>query len=255
MKRFGRFSKIIVGALALGVLLSASAVQASVGKAVVRAVRGSADFSSGDGQWKVLKVGRNLRPGAIIRTHAESEVDLFLGVNGPVVRVTENTQLGLDALTYQEVGDDIPVINTRLDLEAGRILGNVKKMAAASKYEVETPNGVAGIRGTEYDISADGTIRVISGTVVFNFQPPGAQISTQIINAGQAFDPNTGQVIDIPANIIDQLTAEFTDIGALPEIKRPPQVPTPENEPEELPEDTATDDSTKDSPYGPKGRR
>ena len=67
----------------------------------------------------------------------------------------ENTLLGIDKLTVTQTGADV-VTETQLDLKAGHIFGMVKKMSAASKYEVKIPNGVAGIRGTVYDISAEG---------------------------------------------------------------------------------------------------
>ena len=80
-------------------------------------------------------------------------MDVFLGVNGPTLRVTADTTVALDSLSYTGSGDDA-VIETKLDLEDVRILGEVRKISAASKYEVKTPTGVAGIRSTKYDIRA-----------------------------------------------------------------------------------------------------
>ena len=41
-----------------------------------------------------------------------------------------------------------------LNLVSGTILGNVKKISANSRYEITTPHGVAGIRGTDWMVSA-----------------------------------------------------------------------------------------------------
>ena len=79
-----------------------------------------------------------------------------------MVRIWENTLLGIDKLTETQTGADV-VTETQLDLKAGHIFGTVKKMSAASKYEVKIPNGVAGIRGTVYDISAEGVVKVSVG--------------------------------------------------------------------------------------------
>jgi len=164
-------------ALAAALLLSATA-HAKANKAVVRAVRGGAAEITKDGKtWKAAKVGDQLGEHSAVKTDANATVDLFLGDNGPVVRVTKDTTLGIDRLDVESSGIE-KVIETQLDLRSGTILGNVKKMAAASKYEVKTPVGVAGIRGTEYEISSNGKVKVYTGTVVVVYivdnvpQPP-----------------------------------------------------------------------------------
>ena len=191
MRPVGALSKILSLAVALAAFVSAATLQAAPQKntAVVRAVRGTANYSTDAGaNWKKLSVGNKLEQNSVIRTAPGSTVDLFLGVNGPVVRVTEATTMGIDKLTMDAAGAGETVIETQLDLRNGRILGNVKKMAAASKYEVKTPQGVAGIRGTRYDIRADGTVTVIEGTVIVVYVV-GGQASTATVNAGQTATP------------------------------------------------------------------
>src|SRR5437016_2380401 len=170
MKYVGRLMGKMVPCSVAILALSLVSLQAQTqqGSATVFGLKGSADYSDGGGTWMPLKVGKVLRAGAIIRTAPDSQVDLNLKRNGPVVRVTQNTTLGLDKILFENAGADV-VIETQLDLKAGRILGKVNKTAAASKYEVKTPHSVTGIRGTEYDISADGMVVVKTGslTVVF----------------------------------------------------------------------------------------
>jgi len=48
-----------------------------------------------------------------------------------MVRIWENSRLGLDKLTSTETGANV-VTETQLDLQAGHIFGSVKKMSAAS---------------------------------------------------------------------------------------------------------------------------
>jgi hypothetical protein len=153
--------------LAMGTLLCANSMLAEVTKnsAVVRTVRpaGGASYSTDKGQtWKTLSVGSLLEQGATIKTTPNTVVDLFLGDNGPVVRLSENTRLSIDRLVRENVGQE-KVIETLLDLEWGRILGNVKKLAAASRYEVKMTKGIVSIRGTQYDISSDGRVAVVNG--------------------------------------------------------------------------------------------
>ena len=51
-----------------------------------------------------LKVGAVLYSGATIKTGPGSIVDLFLGNSAGVVRITENTTLGLDKLAFTDTG-------------------------------------------------------------------------------------------------------------------------------------------------------
>ena len=117
------------------------------------------------------------------------------------VRITANSVLGIDKLSTMQTGSDV-VTDTQLDLKAGRILGNVKKMSAASKYEIKLPNGVAGIRGTFFDISAEGLVRVVTGSVVVAYVGPDGTVVTQVVSGGQQFDSRTGQLSPIPPEVL-----------------------------------------------------
>lgn len=188
MKSFRRLSLGYFVALAAAALLSAT-VEAAPNKAVVRAVRGDAQISNNKGQsWAKAKVGQALAANSLIKTPKGGSADLFLGENGPVVRVTEDTIMGIDKLDLEATGLE-KVIETQLDLKNGRILGSVKKLAAASKYEVKTPVGVAGIRGTEYSISSSGVLNVVSGTVVIVYVVDGVVQPPVIANTGQQVQP------------------------------------------------------------------
>ena len=224
MTPVGAVSRVLGFAVACAAFLSASTTQAAPeqNKAVVRAVRGTANFSTDRGaNWKALKVGTSLNQNSVVRTAPGSTVDLYMNENGPAVRITENTTMGIDRLTVDRTGAD-NVIETQLDLRNGRILGNVRKLAAASKYEVKTPQGVAGIRGTRYDISADGTVRVIEGQIVVVYIVNGIA-STATVNAGQqSRPPTTGggqvEVTPIPPAVLAQISSEVPPADPEPTI-------------------------------------
>jgi hypothetical protein len=218
------FRSLFVGALALAMVSSLSAQTISSAK-VIR-VKGPARYTTGNNIWQPLSVGTVLQPGSVVQTSTErgSYVDLVLGEVGTdagtspviyrpaiissleasttsyrfggdqnVVRVWENSALGIDKLTSMNTGADA-VCETQLDLKAGRITGNVKKMSAASKYEVKLPNGVAGIRGTTYDISADGVVKVYVGSVVVaTVDSKTGNVVTQVVSGGQQYDSRTNQ--------------------------------------------------------------
>ena len=187
MKSLGIFSKWIASGLAVAALLVASSAQAAPGKARVHGVRGTATYSAQGGEWKTLSAGTVLGSGASIKTGVNSQVDLGMGANGATVLLLSDTTLGLEKLNYEGTGVDV-VIETLLNLTAGTIQGNVKQMAAASKYEVKTPQALFAIKGTEkgteYQITATGKLDVIKGSVIAAYgQPP----RTTTVNAGQTF--------------------------------------------------------------------
>jgi hypothetical protein len=178
---------------------------------VVR-LKGSARYKVGAGPWTTLKTGDLLKQGTVIETGMnESRVDLLLGAGTPqvarpimgevltyhpaadqnMVRIWENSRLSIDKLTKTQTGAD-EVTDTKLDLQAGHIFGSVKKLSAASTYEVKIPNGVAGIRGTVYDISVEGVVKVLVGSVYLAYINGQGKATTQVIMGDQQFDMRTG---------------------------------------------------------------
>jgi hypothetical protein len=223
------FSKMAAYSVALLVAYSAATAQAQQqGKAVVRAIRGSAQYSQG-GDWSNLSKDKELTAGAVIKTGADSQVDLTLDKNGKAVRIKENSILAIDTLTIEDGGTGEAVITTKLNLSSGRVLGEVVGLAAASKYEVKVPTGTIGIRGTKYDISVSGVLNLQEGTVVYTLTD-GQQFT---VNAGQTFTPPTapnGQptVTALTPEVVNYLQEQFTEMdgeGKTP-FKSEPKLPT-----------------------------
>jgi FecR-like protein len=240
MKHTQRLTNSLVAcAIALAMVSSVAAQTASDGAAKVVRIKGPARYTTGNNVWQPLKVGAVLRSGSIVQTSTEqgSIVDLVLGdgnvpmpspaayrPNIPsslrstgggyapaaeqnVVRLHENTALSIDKLGTMQTGAD-QVTDTQLDLKAGRITGNVKKMSAASKYEIKLPNGVAGIRGTAYDITADGMVKVFVGSVVVAWvDPKTGNVVTQVVSGGQQYDARSGQLSPLPQSQMDELAS------------------------------------------------
>lgn len=222
---------IIVGLL--GCVLSFATVshlsaQTTDGLAKVVAIHGNAQyFMPGQSTPQPLREGMVIKSGMTIQTASGmgNYVDLVLynshAAEAPSaspseiahytpkaeqdgIRIKENSVLLVDKLTITQTGADI-VTDTELDLKSGTILGTVKKLSPQSKYEVKIPNGVAGIRGTIYEISASGIIKVLSGVVLVAYVGPDNNIITQTVNAGQEYDTSTGLVTTISAQDIHDL--------------------------------------------------
>ena len=94
----------------------------------------------------------------------------------------------------------------RPELQSGRVLGQVQKLSAASKYEVKTRKSIAGIRGTRYDISAEGRVVVAEGSVVVVAYREDGSTITRVVNANEVFTPVSGMV----ASATD---ADLGDVG------------------------------------------
>jgi hypothetical protein len=221
-------------ALALAV---ASAPAQSNGTAQVVRLKGAARASSGNFVWQPIKVGDVLQPGTMIQTSADpgSYMDLALGGNQTpapqsmvyrpsipssfapatttfqptseqnTIRVWGDGILAIDILSTIQTGEQ-PVTHTQLDLKRGHLTGNVKKLSAASKYEIKFPNGVAGVRGTVFDIQAAGIIKVYLGSMVVAWVDPQTQkVTTQTITGGQSYDVSTSQFSALPTESMDEL--------------------------------------------------
>lgn len=192
MKPVGSFSRWVAFGVAMAAISVAAAVQAADGRAVVDTFRGTAEYAERSGDWQTLTVGKVLGPGSTVRTGAGSQLVLLLGDNGPGLTLTESTTVGLDRLSIDRTGADV-VIETQLDLRAGTILGTVKKLSPASKYEVKTPRTVVGIKATEgptrYQISADGKTVIQEGSVLVVYTRLNLPPTTTTVNTGQTFVP------------------------------------------------------------------
>jgi hypothetical protein len=235
---------LIRGLVACGAalaIIAASGAQA-FGQTVAKVVRikGTARYSTG-GPFQPLKAGDVLKPGTLIQTDVKqgSSVDVVLGeaaenatmsaefdqgqtaystaaystsmlsarskANQNVIRIWSDSALSIDKLITQQTGAG-PVSETELDLKRGRITGNVKKMPAGSKFDIKLPNnGIAGIRGTGFDISVTGTlwVRVINGAIVLAFYKTGdTSPTTEVITGGYEINPATGLISPIsPENM------------------------------------------------------
>jgi hypothetical protein len=226
MKHNGSFVSQLTGyavALLATALVTTSYAAMEEGQATVRGIRGTANYSTGGGGWSAVRVGTILKAGDTVKTDPNSSVDLDMKENGEMVRVTPDTTLRIDKLTKDKTGADT-VIETQLDLKNGRILGRVNKMAAASKYEVKIPTGVVGIRGTRYDISASGIVRISAGqAVVVTVDSGTGQASTFVVNGGQTFLP-PGTVMETPPEVAHEMEAEFQLLPA-PDTSRPTDSP------------------------------
>ena len=91
MKKQSKLTTLLAASAAIASLCvtnSALAQGLAQGKGIVRGIKGSATYSVSGGGTQPLKVGASLPAGSTIHAGSESTVDVFLGINGPTLRVT-----------------------------------------------------------------------------------------------------------------------------------------------------------------------
>ena len=109
----------------------------------------------------------------------EDMVDISLGINGTVLRVTPETTVKFEKMDFRGSGENAG-IRTLLALEEGRILGSAILIGHESRYEIKTPTGVTGLRGDkslfECAVKRRGTpVGEEKPTRQLSFQPVAAE--------------------------------------------------------------------------------
>lgn len=167
MRALGRSAPRLIGS-ALVILLTASSADAFAGKAGLQVTwkQGRVESARAErGPWRVLELGASVAVGTLIRTGAESRVELE-APDGSVIRLGAKGRLEVEAALaakeHRQVG---------LRLWVGRVWAQVTKAMTGdtSRFEVRTGNAVAGVRGTSFTVLADqdlsSLVRVYAGTV------------------------------------------------------------------------------------------
>lgn len=238
---------LVAGVISFALVASVEAQTAKQRTGKVVRIKGAARFSTGNNIWQPLKVGAILKPGCVVQTAVDSFADVVLNeessaaglaiptvapAGGPsspsagggggggggdtvdqdVVRVLEDTVLSFDKLTATDTGADL-VTETDLDLRTGAIFCAVKKQAAASRFEVKYPNGVAGIRGTMVLITAGGMISTVTGSCVAAYTDSSNNIATQVVGGGNQFNTKTGELAPIPGAAFGNMMMMGRDMG------------------------------------------
>ena len=172
----------MAGLLAAGFLSTAQA-ETRDGQALVQAVSGEATMLVDGNKWLPLQTGQLLKTGAVVKTGAKSRADLFLGINGSLLRLAANTELKFSHLAIEESPIE-SIAQTEMELRSGRVIGNVSKLPMGSSYVIKTPKGMAKVKGTVYDINANGELIVVSGKVKYTDRTNGREV---LIAAGEKY--------------------------------------------------------------------
>ena len=153
--------------------------------------------------------GMLLPDGSAVHTGSGGNVLLLLS-NGSVVTISENTKMKISSFVQEpfedkglSVGDleEEPSSSSVLvDLEVGDLVVKTKKLNKKSSFEIASPVGTAGIRGTQFGMgfspSEGMSLDVTESTV--SFKPRGGG-PPRMVRAGRGLTaPTSGQPVERP---------------------------------------------------------
>ena len=192
-----------------------------------------------------LKSNDSLGAGDVVITAEDSSVVLVFS-NGSTVTIGQKSEVSVDTFTQDPFAADVNLSqakeepsesHTKLKLTYGELVGNVKHLNGKSTFDVETPVGAAGIRGTTfrlvYQVTGNGqaffSLSTASGTVIFTGSTgtnvPISVGASQEVNIQVTIDDVTGAVqsvqvaptatiSDADKNVIgQQVTAGIESLG------------------------------------------
>jgi hypothetical protein len=177
-------------ALVMSVLLGQNAPPSADGKVIL--AHGDVVIRNAEASVKATP-GAVVHQGDQIRTGYDGGVRLLLGGNA-VVDLAANT-----SMVVTRAGGASS--ETKLKVWSGRMWARVSSLfGGGSKFEVESPNAVAGVRGTEFvfDVAPDGgtEVTVLEGAVVVTARDGGPSRLLEIgdrISAKDAKNLTTGR--------------------------------------------------------------
>jgi hypothetical protein len=158
LKRFP-CRRLVLNGIKLLVFFGLAAPNVWAGPAVVVQMKGEVERRLPDSQdWAALQIGDRLPEGTAIHTGEQSSIDLDLD-QGHHIRVAADSAFVLAALQTNK---------TKMFLNKGKILSQVRGLKEYEKFLIQTPSAVCAVRGTEFwtgTTDAGTVVKVNHGTV------------------------------------------------------------------------------------------
>jgi hypothetical protein len=237
------------------VLVATSAwAQTKTREATVLALAGTARYSSGGGSFSPVAIGTVLHEGDIVQTTAGSHADIDMSDNVGLLQVAPNSMVTLRTMKTTRTPADT-VTETDLDLKKGTLYFQVNKLSKASRYEITTPKGIAGIRGTAGSVTADGQLTITEGLGGMAY-PNNGGVDTFLVHDGETVGPNDRPPHPAPGEVLRDIVEALRDAAThgighdlkpfVPPVEpfispvlpppgpRTPVIPEPEPAPEDL---------------------
>ena len=171
-----------------------------------------------------------LHQGAVLRTGANSRVDVFFRRVGTVVRLQPDTEVKLEKMT-RSMQNGAPVLETLLEVRQGRIFTAVRSVVAGSTFAIRNAAGQSVVEGAppgtigRYIITADGT------QVGEKSSRPSEKVTggkgITVIMPGQKLDAKEGKPLPAAPPEAVAMLIEFDELHAFLETAHPATAPKP----------------------------
>jgi hypothetical protein len=163
-------------ALLLFVVIAPVIARADAVPATVSYVEGDATVIDPAGHRSKVTTDMQIAPGSTVKTGANGTVGLKL-TPGATTVVGPGTTMKITGLDYSKTsGQNKRSIS--LDLKQGSLYNSLVKKDGQSDFQIQTPEGVAAARGTDWSVTVSGsgvTVAVVDGKVVITL-PNGHKI-------------------------------------------------------------------------------
>jgi hypothetical protein len=182
----------------------------STGQTSLSDIQGEVLFrKAGSGDWVQAKVNLVLNVNDAIKsgTTADAKVTFF---DGSTIELKINTQIEIKELVNGKT------TSIRLKQEIGETLSKVVKMAdPASRYEIETPAAIAGVRGSQMrvTVAADGTTEVQNLEGKISVTAQGVEVT---VPEGKSSTVQPGQTPGYPVIIPYSAVRDFSLVKGNP---------------------------------------
>lgn len=174
--------------LTVAALVAVGAIVAQAEAISAKVQKGTAQSAVDGKTWNTVHEGDLILEGATIRTQS-NPLDLYLGANGPLLRVKPDSEVVLTALN-REKGVGETIANTEIKVTKGQVVGLATKVNAASKYQVKAGATTTSIRGTKFAAKADGRVAVKEGLATVLYTAVAGTTGTKFaVRDGNVFEP------------------------------------------------------------------
>jgi len=208
---------LLLAAVAAAFTTTASAEMLVGNVRVIKVTGSSAQLLTAGGRKTPLTEGLFIQQGSKILTGADSTVSLVFE-NGSSVQVEPSSQFSIDEfvqdpfnsenLDYNKLEKSPTRSVTRISISEGEMIFDVAKQKSGSNFQITTPVGVAGIRGTSGSAGSRG-FGLATGSA--SFAPRGG---TPInFRAAQFFSPGTGMG-SIPPGLQQSISAATQNLNS-----------------------------------------
>jgi hypothetical protein len=174
----------------------------------VVAVNGTPRYKSADGPYQPLKTGASLTGGETVLTGPGASVSYRFADD---TRLTQqaSSKLSFGRLAgYGKTG----MVSTEISLDSGRLEASAaKQLAPAGGFQVHTPVGVAGLRGTGFRLNVADDGRTLRNEVTEGAVAVSAQAQEVRVNAGYGTYAEQGKPPAAPVALLPK-----PDLSGLP---------------------------------------